>query len=153
MGSLAEYKTNMNVVGSVLSTMADDLRNSLLTARTPEGRMLGNTVGFNKWLAQLGREINPTATLVPVNDPDAGKTISTEITDIEMKDARQGRLGVCRSINRNLSIYLFAAVIAGYAVCSGRGVGEGRFADAGPDHRHDLPRRRLPRRARHQLAA
>jgi hypothetical protein len=32
-----------------------------------------------------GREINPTATLVPVNDPDAGKTISTEITDIEMK--------------------------------------------------------------------
>jgi hypothetical protein len=58
---------------------------NLLTARMPEGRMLGDTVGFNKWLAQFGREINPTATLVPVNDPDAGKTISTEITDIEMK--------------------------------------------------------------------
>jgi hypothetical protein len=45
--------------------------------------MLGDTVGFNKWLAQFGREINPTATLVPVNDPDACKTISTEIADIE----------------------------------------------------------------------
>jgi hypothetical protein len=97
----------MNVVGSVLSTMADDLRNSLLTARTPEGRMLGNTVGFTKWLAQLGREINPTATLVPVNDLDAGKTISTEVTDIEMKTRGRAAYACAgRSTETSRSIFL-----------------------------------------------
>jgi hypothetical protein len=87
-----EYKVNMNAVGSLLSTMPEALRNNMLTARMPDGRMVGNTAEFNRWAAAQARELNPSATLVPVGDPNAMKTIETEISAIEkeMADQRSG---------------------------------------------------------------
>jgi hypothetical protein len=85
----AEYKVNMNAVGSLLATMPDALRNNMLTARMPDGRMVGNTAEFNRWAAAQARELNPAATLVPVNDPNAMKTIEGEIAGLEKEMADQ----------------------------------------------------------------
>jgi hypothetical protein len=77
-----DFKINMNAVGSLLATMPEDFRNALLTARTADGKLLGNTAALNRWAAQTARELNPAATIVPAG-ADSGKTISAELESIE----------------------------------------------------------------------
>lgn len=89
----AGFKENMAAVGSVLSMIPEALRGEMLTARTPTGQLLGNTAAFNRWAAELGRELNPAATLIPAGGGDAVKTVGDEIKAIESKmylpDGRQ----------------------------------------------------------------
>lgn len=80
-----DFKPNMNAVGSVLAMMPAELKNELLGARTAAGQLVGNTAAFNRWAASLGREINPAATLIPVGDVNAAKTVGEELKTIEGK--------------------------------------------------------------------
>lgn len=80
-----DFKTNMNAVGSLLSTMPEALKTSLLTARTADGRMVGDTAEFNRWAAATAREINPAATLIPANVQNQPQVVATEIAAIEAK--------------------------------------------------------------------
>lgn len=94
----ADYRPNINAVENMLSRMPEGLGESLLAARvsmpTKEDPTrsvpLGNHPLFIKWAAQLEREVNPTATLVPAGTGNVGKTIEDEITSIE-KDMRTNR--------------------------------------------------------------
>lgn len=84
----ADYRVNMNLVGSVRDLMPEDMRNQLFAARGPDGRLLGDNPLFIGWLAQMGRELNPAATLLPAGTSDPGKTLTTELEDIR-KFARE----------------------------------------------------------------
>lgn len=78
-----DYKQNMNIVSTVLAGMPEEFRIELLASRTPSGQLVGNTIGFNKYLAEIGRQLNPAATLVSFNDANPGKTIENEIAQID----------------------------------------------------------------------
>lgn len=78
----ADFKTNMNAVGTLLATLPGDFKAELLSARTGDGRMIGDLPGFNRWAAQMAREINPAATLIPPGG-NSGETIASEIATIE----------------------------------------------------------------------
>lgn len=78
----SDYRTNMNLVGSVRDLMPEDMRNQLFAARGPDGRLLGDSPLFIGWLAQMGRELNPAATLLPAGTGDPGKTLAAELADI-----------------------------------------------------------------------
>lgn len=86
-----DYKTNMQAVGSFLAAVPEELRVEMLTARTADGRMLGNTAAFNKFAAEMARQINPAATLVPAGDSNALGTISDQIKAIESKMYLDGK--------------------------------------------------------------
>jgi len=77
-----DFTQNMNAFGSLKAMMPTELQEMLFTARTGDGRMLGNTAEFVKWGAQLARELNPAAAIVPAGG-DTGKTIDNEIASID----------------------------------------------------------------------
>jgi len=77
-----DYKVNTNAMGSLLATMPEEFKNSMLTARTGDGKLLGNTAAFIRWAAQTARELNPAASIVPAG-ADSAKTISAELESIE----------------------------------------------------------------------
>lgn len=81
----SEYRMNVNSVKSLLaSKFGEDVASSLYTARLADGTVLGNNPAVLKGLAQIAREIDPAATVVPgvTNAPAA---IESEIAQIESK--------------------------------------------------------------------
>jgi hypothetical protein len=78
-----DYKTNMNAVGSLLATMDKDMRSTVLAARTPDGRLVGDTPEFLKWAAAHIREFNPAATLISPSEGNIPKAIQSEMANIE----------------------------------------------------------------------
>lgn len=84
----ADFRRNLTAVNNLIATFPGDLSTNLLAARTPEGRKLGDDPTFIKQLAQLARELNPLAPLVPAGTTDAGKTAQGELDEIR-KYARE----------------------------------------------------------------
>lgn len=79
----ADFTPNMNAFGVFKATMPAELQASIFAARMPDGRLLGDAPEFLKLGSQLGRTINPAATLILPAGGDAGKTIGDEIKAIE----------------------------------------------------------------------
>lgn len=62
----AEYRQNINAVVNVLDMHApEDVKADMLSARLPNGRLLGDDPRMVKMLASMAREVNPSATVVP----------------------------------------------------------------------------------------
>lgn len=78
-----DLDTNMHAVGIMVSHMPEELRDSLLTARTPDGKLVGDLPGFNRWAAQMAREFFPTDTLLPQGTPDTMKGVTDRIAEID----------------------------------------------------------------------
>lgn len=78
-----EYVANMSAMGAALATLPENVRAAMLSARGPDGQMLGNSAAFVEAMAQLGRELNPAATVVPHGDGNAAQTIENEIETIK----------------------------------------------------------------------
>lgn len=78
----SDYRVNMNLVGTVRDLMPEEMRNQLFAARGPDGRLVGDNPVFLAWMAQMGRELNPAATLLPAGVGDAPKAVSTELEEI-----------------------------------------------------------------------
>lgn len=83
-----DYRVNMNAVGSLLAGMPEDFKVALLTARTADGQMLGDTVSFNKWAAAHARDFNPAATLISPTETNAPKAMADELASIEATYAK-----------------------------------------------------------------
>lgn len=80
-----EYRMNVGAVKSLLTNkFGEEVASSLYTARLADGSVLGNNPAVLKGLAQIAREIDPAATVVPgvTNAPAA---IESEIAQIESK--------------------------------------------------------------------
>lgn len=81
-GGEAQYKRNTNIIGNLMATVPADVGDNMLAARTPDGRMLGDNPQFNKWLVEMGRALNPAATLMP-NSSNPPAAVNSRIKEIE----------------------------------------------------------------------
>ena len=77
------YRQNLAAVNNMLAGWPEGLADAVLTARTADGKPLGNVPGFIQQLASLSLELNPAASLVPAGGGDPAKGLSDEIASIE----------------------------------------------------------------------
>ena len=78
-----EYRANMTAVKNLVAGMPEGVAANLLGGRTANGQRIGDSPAMIRWLAQISRELNPAATLLPNVGGDAGKSITDRIADIE----------------------------------------------------------------------
>jgi hypothetical protein len=78
-----DFKKNLNAVNGFLQSLPEDTRLAFETARTQDGRLIGNDPAIIKWLAATAYEINPAATIMPSSVTNPGAAIGEEITSIE----------------------------------------------------------------------
>lgn len=84
----ANYTREINGVNAFVGQIFGKDAASILAARTPDGKLVGDTIGFIKAVAALNREINPVSTLIPSMGNDPAKSISdrkAELMDIRRK--------------------------------------------------------------------
>lgn len=78
-----EYKLNDNIGNNFLALAPAELRERFLNGRTADGRLIKHDPGVRRWMAQMGRELNPVATVVPGSGANAAATINDEIAKYE----------------------------------------------------------------------
>lgn len=79
-----ETKGNLNAINALFVDAPDGLADRLLTARMPDGKILGNSPEALKWLSGLAREVNPMSSLLPAGaQGDALKGGEARIKEIE----------------------------------------------------------------------
>lgn len=71
-----DYQVNLKVA---LETLPPDLADEFMAARLPDGRALGNDLRVIRWLANMAREINPIAAVVPGSGVNASQAVDSEI--------------------------------------------------------------------------
>ncbi len=83
-----EYKLNLNAGRELLQSVGEDFADWLFHARGPDGMAVGNHPGFRQFLAQMARETNPAATLLPTgqNNLQGIQSRLQEIRDYMRKD-------------------------------------------------------------------
>jgi len=87
-----DFTANNNAVTGLINMMPEAIRDRLLTARTPDGRMLGDDPNFNRAMLMLAKEINPAAAVLPATAGGGLTGVETRIAEIETKymKAQQG---------------------------------------------------------------
>ncbi len=78
-----DFRKNVNMVASLLNGAPEGVGDLLRGGRTAEGNLLGDDPGVMRWLANLAREINPTATITPSDSHTGPNAIGDEIASIE----------------------------------------------------------------------
>lgn len=88
----ADYRRNVNAINSLFSTLNDETKSALFTARMPDGRLIGDHPEMVRFFANMARELNPAATLVPSSGGDPAKGVADRIAEIEKRMA-EDRVG------------------------------------------------------------
>lgn len=78
----SEFKLNNNMINGLLDTAPEGVKDQLLGARLADGTPLGNDPGVLRFLANLAREVNPVATVVPGSGGNALQAIESELADL-----------------------------------------------------------------------
>lgn len=78
-----DYKANMNALKTFWQDSPKGMDELLLTARTKDGRILGNVPEVVSFLANLSRELNPAAAILPTGSGTGPKAIADRKTEIE----------------------------------------------------------------------
>lgn len=78
-----DYKKNLNAVNGLLESLPEETRLAFETARTGDGKLIGNDPAVIKWLAQIAYEINPAASVMPASVSNPAGSINEEIASIE----------------------------------------------------------------------
>jgi hypothetical protein len=101
-----DYKKNLNAVGGFLAALPDETREAFATARTQDGKLIGNDPAIIKWLAGIAYEINPAATVMPSSVNNPGSAISDEIASIEkvMSENREAYFKDTKMQNRYVEL-------------------------------------------------
>lgn len=82
----SDYQTNMNMVQGLVNRLPAAVKDLFANAIMTDGRMAFNAPEVLVWLADMAREINPAATVLPnSNNPAAG--IKEEIRALEQQMA------------------------------------------------------------------
>lgn len=84
-----DYHRNLNAAKSFISTQPKEFQDLFATARTADGRILGDHPTILATIAQIAREVNPASTVVPAGTQDAPKAIESELNELrtKMRDA------------------------------------------------------------------
>lgn len=86
-----DFKANMNAFGAFRDSLPAELQHMLFSARTVDGKLLGDLPAFIKAGAAIGRALNPAAALVPPGSGDSTQSIDTQISEIEGKMYLNGK--------------------------------------------------------------
>ena len=79
-----DYAANRNAIAQFFDqSFPDGLRDALLTARLPDGRVLANHPTFNKAILEVAKSINPSGTLLPNASGDGLSNVENRIAEIE----------------------------------------------------------------------
>lgn len=78
-----DFKKNLNAVNGLLQSLPEETRLAFETARTADGKLIGNDPAIIKWLAATAYEINPAATVMPSSVNNPGAAINDEIASLE----------------------------------------------------------------------
>lgn len=78
-----DFKKNLNAVGGLLDALPAETRQAFETARTQDGKLIGNDPAIIKWLASVAYELNPAASVMPNATNNPGSAIGDEIASIE----------------------------------------------------------------------
>jgi hypothetical protein len=78
-----DFKANQNAIGNFVNMFPEEFRNSLLLARTPDGRVLGDHPMFLRAALMLAKDINPAATVLPAAAGGGLSSIESRIAEIE----------------------------------------------------------------------
>lgn len=83
-----EAKLNKNLVKGLIASAPGDVPDQILGARLADGTPLGSHPDTLRWLADIARQINPVATVVPGAGTNAAQAIETELAGLQeqMKD-------------------------------------------------------------------
>jgi hypothetical protein len=79
----SEYKLNMNLIDGLLTQVPEGGKELLLGARLSDGTPLGSNPKIQRWLANLAREINPVATVVPGSGTNSVQALESEMAKIQ----------------------------------------------------------------------
>jgi len=60
-----DYQTNLNIIQNQLEGLPESVRDDFSQARMPDGTALFNSPEFMNWFTDIGRQINPMASIVP----------------------------------------------------------------------------------------
>ena len=84
----SESKLNKNLIKGLIESAPAGVPDQLLGARLADGTPLGSHPDTLRWLADLARQINPVATVVPGSGSNASQAIDSELETIQdlMKD-------------------------------------------------------------------
>lgn len=74
-----DYRPNINLITSLFDQAPEGLKDNMLSARTADGKLLGDHPDFIKFMVGLAREVNPIATVVPGAGANAGMAIDEEL--------------------------------------------------------------------------
>ena len=80
-----DYKRNMTALSSFWREQPDGMVETVLGARTADGRIIGNLPEVTSWLTNLARELNPAATLLPAGSDGTIASVETRMREIEGK--------------------------------------------------------------------
>jgi hypothetical protein len=78
-----EFEGNQQAIVNFMQLFPEDIRDNVLTARTPDGRMLGDHPLFNRAILMMAKEMNPAATILPAAAGGGLAAVDTRIAEIE----------------------------------------------------------------------
>ena len=78
-----DYRANMNVIHGVLDLAPPGVKDKVLGKRMEDGKGFANDPDVLRWLASIGRELNPAGAVAPGMGAAAAGAVETEIKAIE----------------------------------------------------------------------
>lgn len=78
----ADFKRNVTAVENMLAGWPQGLADAIRGGRDAAGNLIGNNPAFIRQMAELARELNPLASLVPAGTTDAAKTAAGRLDEI-----------------------------------------------------------------------
>jgi hypothetical protein len=80
-----DYKANKNAIVGLLDAAPPGVKDLMLGARLSDGTPLASHPDTLRWMAQMAREINPAATVVPGSTTNSAQAIETELEQLTKK--------------------------------------------------------------------
>lgn len=77
-----DYRRNIKVALSLLESAPEGIKDNMLGGRLADGTLIGDNPAVIKWLAALGREVNPISTVVPGSGTNAVQAVETELAGL-----------------------------------------------------------------------
>lgn len=85
-----DFRRNMNAINTLFADLPPEARETFFTARTADGRLIGDNPMLAKFWARLANELHPAASILPQGNGDPMKGISGRKSEIETLMADRG---------------------------------------------------------------
>lgn len=80
-----DYRGNKTMISNLLDTAPSGLKERLLGGSLGDGRLIKDDPMAQRWLADLAREMNPAATIIPASGAGSVSSLETERSTLEAK--------------------------------------------------------------------